>query len=207
MRERRKSRQALSQEAAEKAFGNGQGLGLTARSSRVTKPLSLAPQSWKKACSSAAAWEDQDSDSGAMRASWPSAGSRVCHRRLEPSFRPFRDTLCPLSMLLLSRDRGVMKRHWATEHSHSLLKTLPWLPIIPVNNLPWLMKACLIGPLLASLPSSRSPPSPPAIPLMALVLSVPSTENALPQAISDRCSKVFSGHYIEEPQCSICSIF
>ena len=98
--------------------GGGWGLGLTARSSRVTKPLSLAPQFWKKLCSSAADWEDQDPGSGATEESWPSAVSRICRRRLEPSFRPFRSTLCSFSMVLVPGDRGEVRGPWAAGHSH-----------------------------------------------------------------------------------------
>ena len=93
-------RRGVSEGRSKGIQGMGWGLRLTARSSRVTKPLSLAPQSWKKRCSSSADWEDQDSGSGATGASWPSAGSRICRRRLEPSFRPFWVTLSPLSMAL-----------------------------------------------------------------------------------------------------------
>lgn len=95
----------------------------------MTKPLSLAPQSWKKACSSAAAWEDQDSGSGATSASSPSAGSLVCRRRLEPSFRTFRDVLCPVSMVRWpwgQRSEG----HGAAGQSHPLMaQNLPLAPI------------------------------------------------------------------------------
>lgn len=77
----------------------------------MTNPLSWAPQSWKKACSSASAWEDQASGSGAAGASWPSAGSLFCRRRLEPNFRPFRGILCPFSMVLWTW--GQRRSKWA----------------------------------------------------------------------------------------------